>query len=191
MTRHLLALLATLAVAACGSTSPPAATPAPDDPPGAAPDAAPAGHDEHHTTAPPEDTPTGPDLAQVKADLLAAEMAAYERAKPVFGTYCASCHQKGGKSATAKKMGHFDMTTYPFGGHHAGEMGETMRKVLGIDGSKPTMPRNKPGSIKGDELALIAAWADAFDASHAAGAHEGMPGHEGHGDHHGGHGHKH
>jgi hypothetical protein len=42
------------------------------------------------------------------------------------------------------------------------------------------MPRQKPGSVKGDEFALIAAWADAFDVSHAAGAHEGHAGHDEH-----------
>jgi hypothetical protein len=189
MTRPLFALLATLALAACGSKSPPAETtpPPPDDEPAAAPpDAMPDDH-EGHTMAAPDAAPAGPDPAQIKADLLAAETAAYDQAKPVFEKYCASCHQKGGKSATAKKMGHFDMTEYPFGGHHTGEMAETIRKVLGIDGSKPTMPKNKPGSVKGDELTLIAAWADAFQASHEGGAHEGMPGHEGHG----GHEHKH
>jgi hypothetical protein len=46
------------------------------------------------------------------------------------------------------------------------------------------MPQDNKGAVKGDELALIAAWADAFDKAHAGGAHEGM----GH-DHD--HGHKH
>jgi mono/diheme cytochrome c family protein len=186
MTRSLFILLTTFALAACGSKSPPAeTTPSPPDeaPATPPPDAMPADH-EDHTSVTPDATATRPDPAQVKADLLAAETAAYEQARPVFEKYCASCHQKGGKSATAKKMGHFDMTAYPFGGHHTGEMAETIRKVLGIHGSKPTMPKNKPGSVKGDELALMAAWADAFQASHEGGAHEGMPGHEGHRGHH-------
>jgi mono/diheme cytochrome c family protein len=145
---------------------------------------APGGH-EGHTTAPREPTPSPspPDPAKVKADLLAAEMKAYENARPVFGTYCASCHAQGGKNASAKKLGHFDMTTYPFGGHHAGEMSATMRTVLGIGGGKPTMPKGKPGVLTPDELAIVAAWADAFDAAHAGGAHEGLPGHGGHGGH--------
>ncbi len=192
MTRHLIVVaFATFALAACGSKSPPAAPPTTppvtDDEPVETPDAMPADH-SGHTMAPPDAAPTGPDPTQVKTDLLAAETAAYNNAKPVFEKYCGSCHQKGGKSATAKKMGHFDMTAYPFGGHHVGEMSATVRKVLGIDGSKPTMPKGKPGSVKGDDLALIAAWADAFDASMAGGAHEGMPGHEEHQD---GHDHKH
>lgn len=195
MTRHLLAALATFALAACGSKSPPAeppTTPPIDAEPAAPPpDAMPADH-TGHTMTPPDAAPIGPDPAQIKADLLAAEHAAHEKAMPVFEKYCKSCHMKGGKSATAKKMGHFDMTEYPFGGHHVGEMSGTIRKVLGIDGSKPTMPKNKPGSVKGDELALIAAWADAFDASMAGGAHEGMAGHEGHDKKaDDGHGHKH
>ena len=117
--------------------------------------------------------PPGPDPAKVKADLLAAETTAYENAKRVLAKYCASCHTKGQRGAKKNTLEHFDTTTYPFGGHHAMEVGQNVRKVLGIGGGKPTMPKNKPGVVKGDELALFATWADAFDASHAGGAHEG------------------
>ncbi len=122
-----------------------------------------------------------PDPAKIKAELLAAEMAAYENAKPVFEANCSRCHTKGGKMTAEKKRDHFDMTTYPFGGHHAMELGKQIRKSLGIDGSKPTMPFDNKGSVKGEDLALIAKWADAFDAAHAGGAHVG----------HGDHGHEH
>ena len=94
------------------------------------------------------------------------DQAAFEKAKPVFVKYCANCHQKGAPKATAKKLDHFDMTTYPFGGHHAATMAATIRKVLAIGGGKPTMPADKKGAVKGAELALIAAWADAFEAAH-------------------------
>jgi hypothetical protein len=177
-------ILLIAALASCGGGSSPPTTPVEPDPDPVTrttPDA--GAPDQPDVPIAPDAAPT-PDPAQVKADLLAAETAAYEAAKPVLTKYCASCHDKAGKSASSKKLGHFNMTTYPFGGHHAGEMAATMREVLGIDGSKPTMPKNKPGAVKGDELALIAAWADAFEASHEGGAHEGMPGHEGHGDKH-------
>ena len=60
------------------------------------------------------------------------------------------------------------MDRYPFGGHHAGEAGQAIRKVLGIGGAtKPTMPSDDPGAVTGDDLAKIAAWADAFDRAHA------------------------
>lgn len=168
-----------LFVAACGSkSSPPSTTPDDPDPdPIAAPD---AGAEPVATAPDAAPAPAEPDPAQIKAELLAAENAAFETAKPVFEKFCSSCHQQGKKSATQKKLDHFDMTEYPFAGHHAGEMAETIRKVLGIDGGKATMPKNKPGSVKGDDLAAIAAWADAFEASHEGGAHEGMPGHGGH-----------
>ena len=117
----------------------------------------------------------------MKAQLIAAETAAFEKAKPVFDKYCASCHTQGPK-AKKKTLDHFDMTTYPFGGHHAMEISKEIREVLAIGGGKPTMPRGKPGAVKGEELASIAAWADAFDAAHAGGAHEGQ-GHD-HGHHH-------
>lgn len=132
--------------------------------------------------------PAAPDPAKVKADLLATEMAAYEKAKPVFEKYCAKCHSKSGSKQSAKKRDHFDMTTYPFGGHHAMEISGEIREVLGLTGKKPTMPPDKKGAVKGEELELIKAWADAFDASHEGGAHEGHDQHGG-GHEHGGHKH--
>lgn len=134
-------------------------------------------------------TPAAPDPAQIKAELLSAEKVAFENAKPVFEKHCARCHQQGNKLATAKKRDHFDMTTYPFGGHHPDTIAAEIRKSLGITGGKPSMPADKKGAVKGDELALIAAWADAFDKAHAGGAHEGA-GQHGHG-HDEGKAHKH
>jgi hypothetical protein len=188
MKSHLVTILGAIAIAACGPKAK-SSTPTPITA-GDADDDQPAGesmaghdhadHPDGHQAPGPDvaPPPSEPDPAQVKADLLAAETKAYEAAKPVFDKYCASCHQQGGKKATAKKLGHFDITRYPFGGHHAGEVGKTVRDVLGVGGGKPTMPYGNPGSVKGDELALIVAWSEAFDASHAGGAHEGMPGHD-------------
>jgi mono/diheme cytochrome c family protein len=109
--------------------------------------------------------------ADDKATVLANEQAAYAKAKPVFEKYCASCHTKDGKQTSAKKLDHFDMTSYPFGGHHTATLGPTIRKVLGIGGGKATMPKGKPGSVKGDELAAIEAWTKAWDAAQAGGGH--------------------
>ncbi len=191
MKKMLLGVLAAAAIAACGSKAAPPTTPIPDPvgdghadhdhdadktPP---PDGTGDGHTDGSGDQPPIDPPP-PDPAKIKAALLAAETTAYEQAKPVFGKYCAGCHQQGGKKASAKKLGHLDITTYPFAGHHTMEVAITIRKALAIGGGKATMPFDKPGLVKGDELALIAAWADAFDASHAGGAHEGMAGHDGH-----------
>jgi hypothetical protein len=101
-------------------------------------------------------------------DHAAVELAAYQAAKPVFDKYCAGCHVKGERGAKKSALKHFDMTTYPFGGHHAGELGGEIREVLGATGKKPTMPMKNAGAVKGEELALILAWADAFDAARAA-----------------------
>jgi len=143
--------------------------------------AAGGGHDHHHgdaaTPSVPPTPPAPPDAAQVRAELLAAETAAYQAARPVFTTYCAACHQQGGAKATAKKLGHFDMTAYPFGGHHAAEIAGEIREALGVDGGKPTMPKGKPGVVQGDELASIVAWAVAWDAAEAGGAHPPRPRH--------------
>ena len=131
-------------------------------------------------TTPTEPAEPKPDP---KAELLAAETAAYEKAKPVFTKWCAKCHEKGNKLATQKKLDHFDMTKYPFGGHHAMEISKEIREALAIGGGKPTMPADKKGAVKGEELEAIKAWADAFEAAHAGGAHQG-------GAHdHGGHSH--
>jgi hypothetical protein len=58
------------------------------------------------------------------------------------------------------------MDQYPFAGHHAHEIADTIRKVLGAGKSKPTMPLDKPGAVQGAELRLILEWADAYDRAH-------------------------
>jgi mono/diheme cytochrome c family protein len=123
-------------------------------------------------------SPASPDVKAIAA----AETAAYEKARPVFEKHCATCHSAKGKKAKKKTLRHFNIDRYPFGGHHAGEMGETIREVLGVTGEEPTMPRGKPGSVKGDELDAIVAWSHAFDRAHAAGVH-GDKGHD-HEHHH-------
>ena len=171
---------AVIALMACGSKTPPPTTQAPNEPaptvvasePGPTPatSASPA----PATTAPEvSPQPATRDPSQVKQDLLAAEMSAYDAAKPVFDKFCASCHSKGGPGAKKSTLAHFETTKYPFVGHHMDELGTSVRKTLGVGGSKATMPRNKPGSVQGEDLALIMKWAEAFDASHAGGAHEG------------------
>jgi len=171
-------LLLALGFAGCGGSKPPTrTTPQTTDP-------VPMNESVAEPTPPLEPTkpvePAKPDPAKIKAALLAAETVAFEKAKPVFDNLCAKCHSKSGKLATTKKLEHFDITTYPFGGHHAMEISGSIRKSLAIGGGKATMPFDNKGAVKGDELALIATWADAFDASHKGGAHEG---HSGHGEH--------
>jgi mono/diheme cytochrome c family protein len=122
---------------------------------------------------PPKPPPAKPDP---KSQLLVAEISAWQAARPVFTRYCASCHTKDGEKTAPKKREHFDMDTYPFGGHHAEKIGFTIRDVLGISGKKPTMPSNKPGSVKGNDLAAIKAWTDAWEAAEKAGAHRGRHG---------------
>lgn len=117
--------------------------------------------------------PSLPDPETIRANLLAAETAAFEQAKPVFDKWCAKCHAKDGKATSAKKREHFDMTMYPFGGHHAMEVSGEIREALGLTGQAPTMPADKKGAVKGADLELIKAWANAFDASHQGGAHDG------------------
>jgi mono/diheme cytochrome c family protein len=167
-------LLFIAALVACGSKSPEPAKPEAKPESKLAPDSIPKAPPEPDTAKPPE--PPKPDPEKVKADAVAAETAAYDKAKPVFTKYCANCHTKTGKKATAKKLGHLDMTTYPFGGEHAKSIGNEIRVVLAIDGhKKASMPDDKPGSVKGDDLDAIKAWTEAWQAAGAAGAHPAEP----------------
>jgi mono/diheme cytochrome c family protein len=166
-----------------GAGAPKAVEPGPADGGGHEGHDATGGHEGHGAgaAATPSRAPTDPDLVSIAA----AEEASFARAKPVFQKYCASCHSKAGKKATRATLGHFSIDTYPFGGHHAAEVGETVREVLGVTGEKPTMPKHKPGVVQGEDLAAIVEWSKAFDASHAAGLHD--HGAKDHGHHHGGH----
>jgi mono/diheme cytochrome c family protein len=117
--------------------------------------------------------PTTPSetMKDPKAELLAAETAAWATAKPVFDKACSACHTTGGKKASKKTLMHFNLDTYPLGGHHTATIGYTIRDVLGINGKKPTMPDDNPGSVEGDDLAKISAWTDAWVAAEKGGAH--------------------
>ncbi len=168
MTKPLLVLLVTAALISCGSNKP-TATPKSD----------PAEHTDSGSAAAvvqpkepdkPADPPM-PDTAKVNADLIASESSAWETAKPAFTAACATCHTKAGKKSAKKKLDHFSLDSYPPGGHHTATIGFTIRDVLGISGKKPTMPYDKPGSVKGDDLAKIKAWTDAWEAAEKAGAH--------------------
>ncbi len=184
---QLAALAAAFSLAACGGKAAP--EPAPPEPAQGEdqPSTDDATPNEPESAGEPADQ-APPDPAQVKAELLAAEKSAFELAEPVFKQHCARCHVKGGKKAKAKILDHFDMTSYPFGGHHAEEISAEIRKVLAIGGGKPTMPMDDAGAVKGDELSFIAAWADAYDKAHAGGAHEDRGHGAGH-DHASGHKH--
>lgn len=170
MMRHTTLLLALIA---CGGKPAPAPTPpAPEPAPvAAAPAPAPTPVEEARPVEPAK-----PDPEKAKADLYAAETAAYDKAKPVFDKACARCHTKSGKKMKPKTLGHVDMTTYPFGGEHAASIGNEIRVVLAIDGhKKASMPSDKPGSLTSDELATIKAWTEAWQAAGAAGVHPADP----------------
>jgi hypothetical protein len=149
----------------------------PSDPePAAGHDAAPALSDEH----------AHDELGEAEGDPLEAELQAYAMMEPIFVTHCARCHQPGEAEADAATLRHFSMGEYPLGGHHAHEMSDTIRKVLGAGGGDPTMPEDDPGALAGEELAIVLLWADAFDRAREAGVghHAEYSGH-GHGhDHH-------
>jgi hypothetical protein len=188
MMKQLVTFIAAASLVACGSKAPKTTT-------------TPSEHEhaEHHegdgsgsaVATPTEPTkepekPAEPAKPDPKVDLLAAETSAWETAKPVFEKSCATCHSSAGKKAAKKKLDHFNMDTYPLGGHHTATIGFTIRDVLGISGKKPTMPYDKPGSVKGDDLAKIKAWTDAWEAAEKGGAHPAVAkgGHDDDDDHH-------
>ena len=183
MARQLTTLLMTAALASCGSKPTPTTTPTDQAPMGSGSAMGSAmGSDMTGMDMPtPVDKPPAkpmapaPDPEKVKAELLAVEMSAYEKAKPSFDKYCAGCHTKSGKKAAKKKLDHVDMTTYPFGGMHTKSIGNEIRVVLAIDGGTATMPFDKPGSVKGDDLALITAWTEAWRAAGKGGVHPAEP----------------
>lgn len=175
MTNH-IALVLAASLVACGSKAPPPTTPADLPHDHADHDHGSAGSGVATPDPVPEDPgkptdPARPDPATVKAELLASERAAWDTAKPAFDKACSTCHTKAGKKSAKKKLDHFDMDTYPPGGHHTGTIGFTIREVLGLTGKKATMPFDKPGSVQGEDLAKIKAWTDAWEAADKGGAH--------------------
>jgi hypothetical protein len=96
-----------------------------------------------------------------------AERAAFDAAKPAFDRNCFRCHTTSGKKSKRKALQHLAMDTYPFGGHHANEVGKVVRSALGMgSGGKATMPSDEPGTVAGEDLRLILTWPDAFDRAH-------------------------
>lgn len=136
-------------------------------------------------TAKPAATP--PNDVTAAAVVSEEERAAFEHARPVFEAYCMKCHTTAGAKTSPKAMHHISMDSYPFTGHHADEAGSAVREAL--TGKEPSMPKDNPGTLKPDELALVLAWADAFDHAHPKTAHDEGAEHDEHAEHHedGGH----
>lgn len=172
----------------CASSPPkPAAhrtTPAADEHPDQSAEAHHHAEGDHEHGSETSDAAEPAETHQTPQDLLAAESAAYDAARPVFERYCAKCHSSSGTHPQRRDaLPHFSIDSYPFGGHHATEMAATIREVLGVTGEEATMPKDDPGAVQGGELALILGWADAFERSHEAGLHEHGEGDHGHGGH--------
>ncbi|MBN4050134.1 hypothetical protein JYT28_00100 [Desulfobulbus sp. AH-315-M07] len=137
-------------------------------------------------TPPPVETVVPVVAPAPAATLLAANdhQGWYERARPVFEKHCVRCHVRGNSGWSEEVLAHLDMSSYPFGGHHASEVGGTIRKALGDRGAKATMPKDKPGIVQGDELTVVLSWANAFEAAHPSTKDAGGHDHSGH-DHSG------
>jgi hypothetical protein len=171
--KKLISIFFVAALAACGGGDKKVVEPTPDP----QPDPTPVETPPDDTVAKPDEPvkPDEPPMPDPKVELVAAETAAYEKAKPVFEKFCGKCHSEGGKSKSDKKLAHLNITSYPFKSDHGADLAAEIREVLAIGGGKATMPADKKGSVKGDDLSAIAAWADAFDAAEKGGAHAAPP----------------
>lgn len=150
--------------AACGSSKPATTTTE-------TPQAGPVAVTPKTPTEPPAPAATAelpaPPSLDPKVTRLAAEMSAFETAKPVFDKWCVKCHVYASPAPKAFKA--LQVEVYPFVGKHSTT--KDIRTVLAIGGGKPSMPFDNKGAVKGDELAAIAAWADAWDQAETAGTH--------------------
>jgi hypothetical protein len=109
--------------------------------------------------------------SKLHGEVSAAERQAFDEARPAFERLCFRCHSKDGKERAkmrSKARAHVDMTSYPFGGHHAGEAGAAVLTALGLGPAhkRATMPPDDPGAVPGEDLRLIRVWAEAFSAAH-------------------------
>jgi mono/diheme cytochrome c family protein len=93
----------------------------------------------------------------------ASELAAYERAKPVFERHCTACHRDGTRLTSGEAMRKVDMNGYPFGGAPRAAMTRTV--MASLTGGGPTMPPFRRQPLTAEEVALIRAWAAATDAA--------------------------
>lgn len=163
-----LLIVSILSMTACGGGGSKPAKPEPVETTPTPTEATPMAQPEAQPVETKPAEPPPPPAPDPKVVAMEAETAAFAKAKPVFDKSCMGCHGKG-RGATKKALAELDINQYPFKGKHGNAA--DIRKVLGIGGGKATMPKNKPGSVKGDDLAAIAAWADAWDAAETAGAH--------------------
>lgn len=107
------------------------------------------------------------DAEPINDDVALVEVAAYVQARSAFQRHCFRCHAITGEEATKKSLERLDMSRYPFGGRRGPIAGRAIRQVLGDGGGKPTMPKDDPGGVQGDDLLVISKWADVFDSVRA------------------------
>src|SRR5262245_12692975 len=94
-----------------------------------------------------------------------AEVAAYVQARASFERHCYRCHTAAGDECTRKSLELLDMGRYPFAGRRASSAGRAIKRALGGEGGKRTMPKDTPTAVTSDEQAVIFKWADMFEAS--------------------------
>jgi hypothetical protein len=93
----------------------------------------------------------------------AEEQRAYDQARGAFDRHCGRCHTTGGKRGRRRSLEQFNMDSYPFTGEHAADAGDAVRTVLGAGREPPSMPKDNPGLVRGADLQVILAWANAFE----------------------------
>lgn len=156
-----LLLLAVLVATACATSSGPGLP----DPPPTSPPSEPRASAEPLGPERPMTTPGTSAPATAAASSSGPPTAPPDAVTPrtgliVFNERCASCHADGGNAVAAK---HFRLVDDKPAGHHAGSLGKTLRKVLGVT-AKATMPQGGP-ALPDRDRDLLVAWADERDAT--------------------------
>ncbi len=140
------------APASSGSArAPVAATPSPHE------DPRPASSD------PPDAEPAHVASSSTGAPRVEGELAAYERARPVFERECKRCHASGTRLTSTAAMGGVDMSRYPFGGGTPTEVARRIGVSIGLFGRGATMPPTRLPGLRGEDAALVAAWIAAVE----------------------------
>jgi hypothetical protein len=103
----------------------------------------------------------------IDPDVPLAEVAAYVQARSSFERHCYRCHTTAGDECTRRSLDLLDMSRYPFTGRRGPNAGRAIKRVLGGEGGKPTMPKDTPSAVTPDEQILIFKWADLFEAGRA------------------------
>ena len=133
---------------------------------GARPSTSPQASSSASATAAQHSPPAASAAPSGSADVAEAERVAYTRARPVFAQYCDSCHSRESLHVDREATRNLTTDSYPFGGRRGAARRDTRFVCRSAKAIGATMPDDHPGSVRGNDLAAVLTWADAFDRAH-------------------------